>query len=206
LWLEPDVEMPRRGSLLAGGRTRIVVPGPLGAFAAGLRAELTSQGFTRQVVAKHNHLLAHMSRWLAEHGLTAGDLGADLLDAYVLDRRNAGHRFLLSPRGMAPMLAYLRDLGVVPQAGASTPAGPAEELLAEYRQYLTGERSLAPLSVDRYLGTARAFLLGLPAPFEGSLQALSAAQVTDFVVAEATRRRIWAAKNMVTALRSLLRF
>jgi integrase/recombinase XerD len=200
------VEMPRRGSLLAGSRTRIVVPGPLGAFAVGLRAELTREGFTRQVVARHNHLLADMSRWLAEHGLTAGDLGADVLGAYVVDRRNAGHRFLISPRGMAPMLKYLRGLGVVPQAGALTPAGPVEALMADYRLYLTDERSLAPLSVDRYLGTARVFLSGLPAPLEGSLQALSAAQVTDFVVAEAARRRVWAAKNMVTALRSLLRF
>jgi len=39
-----------------------------------------------------------------------------------------------------------------------------------------------------------------------SLWAVSAPQVTDFVVAEAGRRRIWATKAMVTALRSLLGF
>jgi integrase/recombinase XerD len=198
--------MPRRGSRLVGDRTRIAVPGPLAVFAVGLRAELTGQGFTRQVVAKHTHLLAHISEWLAEHELTAGDLDTDVLQAYAVDRRAAGYGFLISSRGMAPTLNYLRDLGVVPQAGLPTPAGPVAELLAEYRLYLSDERSLAPLSVDRYLGTARLFLSGLPASSEASLQALSAAHITDFVVAEAVRRRVWAAKAMITALRSLLRF
>lgn len=198
--------MPGRGSVLAGDRTRIVVSGPLGTFAVGLRAELTRQGFTRQVVAKHSHLLAHLSAWLAERGLAAGDLTADVLQAFLVERRNAEHRYLISPRGMAPMLNYLRELGVVPQAGLPTPTGPVDELLDEYRRFMVDERSLAALSVRRYLGTARVFLSALPAPLEASLHVLSAAQVIDFVVAEAARRRVWGAKNMVTALRSLLRF
>jgi integrase/recombinase XerD len=200
------VEMPGRGALLVGGWTRIVVPGPLAEFAVGLRAELTSQGFTRQVVAKHTHLLAHISGWLFEHGLTAGELDTDVLQAYLVDRRAAGYGFLISLRGIAPTLDYLRDQGVLPHAGLPTPAGPVEELLAQYRLYLADERALAPSSVDRYSGPARVFLSALPAPLERSLQTLSAAQVTDFLLAEAVRRRVWTAKAMVTALRSLLRF
>ncbi|MDT5133673.1 MAG: hypothetical protein QOE41_2984, partial [Mycobacterium sp.] len=45
--------MARHGSGLAGGPARIVVAGPLGIFAAGLRAELDSQGFNRWAVAQH---------------------------------------------------------------------------------------------------------------------------------------------------------
>jgi integrase/recombinase XerD len=198
--------MSRRGSRLAGGRGRIVVTGPLATFAAGLRMELTGQGFNRHAVAQHTHLLAHLSEWLAERGLAADDLNIDVLQAYLSDRRAAGYGFLISLRGMAPMLRYLCGLDVTRELGLPTPAGPVEQLLAEYRRYLTTERGLAPLSVDRYAGTARLFLSGLPAPVEQSLWALSAPQVTDFVVAEAGRRRIWAAKAMVTALRSLLGF
>ncbi|WP_052955279.1 hypothetical protein [Mycobacterium nebraskense] len=58
--------MPRRGSGLVGGRARITVPGPLAVFAAGLRIELTREGFNRQAVARHTHLLADLSSWLAE--------------------------------------------------------------------------------------------------------------------------------------------
>jgi len=166
----------------------------LATFAAGLRTELTGQGFNRHAVAQHTHLLAHLSEWLAERGLAADGLNTDVLHAYLSDRRAAGYGFLISLRGMAPILRYLCGLDVIRELGLPTPTGPVEQLLAEYRRYLTTERSLAPLSVDRYSGTARLFLSGLPAPVEESLWALSAPQVTDFVVAEAGRRRIWATK------------
>lgn len=198
--------MAALGSRLAGDPARIVVAGPLGVFAAGLRVELTRQGFNRHAVAQHIHLLAHLSGWLHEHKLAADGLDADVLQAFLSDRRASGCGFLTSARGLAPMLKYLRGLGVVPAPGVPTPVGPVDVLLAEYRRYLAAERSLAPLSVDRYLTTARLFLSRFPAPLDASLQAMSAAQVTEFLVAEACRRRAWAAKSLVTALRSLLRF
>jgi site-specific recombinase XerD len=198
--------MAERGSLLAGAPARIVVAGPLAPFAAGLRTELTRQGFTRHVVAAHTHLLAHLSGWLAEHKMTISDVNADVLQAFLSDRRAAGHRVLISLRGMAPLLGYLHGQGVVTEPGLPTPVGPVEELLAEYRTYLRDERSLAPLSVDRYSCTARLFLSRLPRPLETSLHELSGGQVTDFLVAEVAHRRSWAAKNLVPALRSLLRF
>lgn len=198
--------MSERGSRLAGGPARVVVAGPLAPFAAALRSELTGQGFTRHAVANHTHLLAHLSGWLTERGLGAGDVNADALQAFLQDRRAAGYGYLISLRGMAPMLTYLRGVGVVPAAGLPTLSDPVQVLLAEYRVYLTAERSLAPLSVDRYLGTSRVFLSGLATPVEMSLRDLSAVQVTEFLVAEAGRRRVWAAKSLVTALRSLLRF
>lgn len=198
--------MPQRGSQLAGGRTRITVAEPLAPFVVGLRAELTRQGFTRWVVAQHTHLLAHLSEWLTNHGFPAERLDADGLRRYLSDRRAEGHRVLISARGMVPMLDYLRGLGVIPQPGLPTPHGPGDELLADYRGYLMTERNLAPLSVERYLSTARVFLSRLPTPMEVALWELSAEQVTDFLVVEVGRRQVWAAKAMVTALRSLLGF
>ena len=71
-----------------------------------------------------------------------------------------------------------------------------EQLLAEYPTYLRSERGLAPLTVLRYLGTARLFLSGLEQPPEATLQDLSAGQVTSFVMEEAgRRRRVWAAPS-----------
>lgn len=198
--------MPRRGSQLAGGPARIEVTGPLASFAVGFRQALTGQGFARWAVAQHTHLLAHLSSWLAEHGLAAEYLGADELRAFVSARRANGYGFLISQRGMGPLLGYLRGRGVVPEPGLPTPAGPVEVLLAEYRGYLQAERGLAPLSVARYLGTARLFLSFLSVPVEAGLRELSAEQVTDFLVAEVVVRRAWAAKSLVTALRSLLGF
>jgi hypothetical protein len=117
--------MAERGSGLAGGPARIVVAGPLVPFAAGMRADLTGQGFTRHAVAAHSQLLAHLSGWLAARELTPGDVNADVLQSFLTDRRAAGHGFLVSLRGMAPVLGYLRGLGVLPKPGLPTPIGPA---------------------------------------------------------------------------------
>lgn len=199
--------MRSKGSLLAGGRSRIVVAGPLAPFADSFRTTLTAQGYTRWIVAQHTHLMAHLSTWLLEQQLSADQLTAEAIGAFVAVRRAGDYQLHVSLRGMVPLLHYLRGLGVVPQPAAAVPAGPAEELLASYRAYLTGERGLAPLSVQRYLGTARAFMAGLPSPMtSGELEALSAAQIADFLVAEAGRLGQWGTKASVTALRSLLRY
>jgi integrase/recombinase XerD len=58
-----------------GGRQRprrIVVNGPLAAFADGLRRELAGQGYALDTVRDHVHLLADLSDWLGSQDLTAG--------------------------------------------------------------------------------------------------------------------------------------
>jgi len=71
----------------------------------------------RPVVAQHTHLLAHLSEWLDDQGLAADDLNTDVLHAYLLDRRAAGYGFLISLRGMAPMLRYVCGLDVIRSSG-----------------------------------------------------------------------------------------
>lgn len=199
--------MRRSGTQLAGGRSLIEVTGPLAPFTVGFRTALTEQGFTRWIVAQHTHLMADLSRWLAERKLTAEHLTVEVVDAYLADRRAGGHKILVSRRGMTPLLEYLRRVGAAPPPAAPVPVGPVEELLADYHCYLMSERGLAPLSVDRYLRTARLFLSGLPAPVEATtLAELSAGQVTGFLVAEVARIGVWGAKARVTALRALLRY
>jgi integrase/recombinase XerD len=198
--------MRRFGSQLAGGPARVEVTGVLAQFARGYRTALTDSGFARWAVAQHTHLMAHLSIWLGEHGVAPSAVTADAILAFLSVRRAAGHRFLTSRRGMAPLVNYLQGVGVVPALLEATPEGSKAELLQEYRTYLSAERGLAPLSVLRYMGTARLFLAGLGDPLDAALQSLSAGQVTAFVMREAARRRVWAAKSMTTALRSLLRF
>jgi integrase/recombinase XerD len=198
--------MRRFGSQLAGGPARIEVLGVLAPFADGYRSALTGQGFARWAVAQHTHLMAHLSAWLDGQGLVLEQLAADGVNAFLTVRRAEGHWFLVSKRGLAPLLGYLRDLGVAPAMREPTPSGPVEQLLAEYRGYLTAERGLAPLSVLRYLGTAQLFLSGLGVPLDAALRDLSVGQVTSFLTQEVGRRRVWAAKALTTALRSLLGF
>jgi len=188
-------------------RRRIVVGGPLAPFADGLRNELASQGYAADTIVDHVHMLADLSDWLSDRGMATADLTSLAAREFLQARRAAGWRTGLSDRALAPILGYLRGLGLVPPSAAPVPTTPLEVLLASYRRYLEQERGLAGSTVTHYLRCARVFLAWLPGTVERSLSQLSAAQVVEFV-GDWTTRRHSTAIDMVTlpALRSLLRF
>jgi hypothetical protein len=78
-------------------------------------------------------LLAHLSRWLAGEGPGAGGLHTTGVDRFLLARRAAGCMRLLLSKAVQPILAYLRDLGVVPTPLSPTPSGPVAAALERYR-------------------------------------------------------------------------
>ena len=186
---------------------RVRVSGPLAAYRDGFAAELAGRGYAAGSAQHQVGLLAHLSRWLDSRGLGAADLTAARAEEFLAARRADGYTRELSGRGMAPLLGYLRGLGVVP-ASPQLAACPAAELLVQdYRRYLMRERGLAESTVGAYLGTARLFLCQREARPGGlDLEHLTAGQVTGFVVQQCGRRRVAAAKVLVTGLRSLLRF
>jgi integrase/recombinase XerD len=188
-------------------RRRIVVDGPLSLFADGLRGDLARQGFASDTIVDHVHRLADLSRWLDDRDLVTGQLTSEVVQEFLRVRRSSGVRAGVGERALAPLLGYLRGLGVVPPAAVVAAVTPADVLLSDYRRYLEGERGLAAGTVKHYLRCARTFLTWLPEPLEGSLPRLSAGQVIDFVRDWTIRRRS-TALDMVTlpALRSLLRF
>jgi site-specific recombinase XerD len=190
----------------AGGASRIPVTGELSPLVEEFRNVLRENGFNRRTVAAHTRLVADLSTWLNERGLKAEEFSVDEIPVFLADRRSAGRTALVSARGVAPLLQFLRDRGVIPAASMPTPIGPADQLVAQYCRYLEQERGLAPLSILRYRITARLFLTALPDPLPTTLRELSARQVHQFVLDEVTHRRAWSAKSLVTALRSLLRF
>ncbi len=106
---------------------------------------------------------------------------------------------------MAPLLVYLRGLGVVPAASLSCPSTRAELLGERFRAYLTVERGLTKGTVTGYVDAVKPFLAALDD--DGfDLRDLSAGWVTTFVVARCSGQSRGAAKMTVTALRSLLGF
>jgi integrase/recombinase XerD len=186
---------------------RVVVTGPLSAYAAGFCAELERQGYAPQPASELVQLMAHVSRWLDGQGLMPEELTEEVAGRFLADRRGEYRKFR-TRRGLRPLLTYLRRIGVVPSpepAVQDTSDGVAW-LVEEYRRFLRDERGLAEVSIRRYLPAVRCFLAGLPGPAEAGLSRLSAAQVSRFVLDQAGLRSVPDAKSMVTALRSLLRF
>ena len=124
-------------------RQQIVVQGPLGAFTDGLRRHLADQGYALDSVVDHVHLLADLSDWLSGRDLTAADLTSVMAEEFLRERRGSGRRTGVTPRGLAPVLGYLRRLQVAPPSMVAGPATPVELVLVEYRNFLVGERGLA---------------------------------------------------------------
>lgn len=190
------------GSVLGVG-----VSGPLEGHAEGFAAMLAGRGYTTSSARNQLRVLASLSRWLAAEEVSPGGLDEDRVEVFLQFRRDQGYTCWLSPRGVAPLLAHLRLVGVVPEPVIVPPQGEVEVLLADYSAYLVNERGLVASTIGSYERFARPFLLDRQERLGGlALEALTGAEVLGFVQREAPTRSVGVAKLLVTALRSLLRF
>jgi integrase/recombinase XerD len=184
-----------------------VVSGPLAPFAAGYESWLSSRSYSASAAAGRLGQFGQLSRWLEQQGLSVGELTDEQAGRFVAARRAAGRVTWVSPRSVLLPLAFLREVGAVPASAPPRADGPLEELLAEYRRYLLVERRLCEHTVfDEYAPPARVFLEGFATADGLCLQRLSAADVSSFLARECPRRSASRARNLVCALRSLLRY
>src|SRR4051812_7198220 len=184
---------------------RVRVSGPLSAFADGFVADLVEQGYRLWPAQAHLEFLASVSRWMEPEGLVVSELTPRAIERFVADRRRAGYRSRVSPKSLRSLLAYLGELGVLPD-GDDEPLTPVEQLLAEFRDYLLVERGVTSGTVGLYEPVARLFLEERSEPIGDDLAGLSGREIHAFVLREARRRGQRSAETMVCALRSLLRF
>ena len=186
-------------------RSGIRVSGPLAAHADGFSAYLAEQGYAPASAADQLRLMAHLSHWLGGRGADAAGLTAGRVEEFLAARRGS-HVRLVSPRALAPMLRFLRGLGVVPPQPAPAASTDVDRLLEAYRCYLAGELGLAAATVRLRMRVARLFLAGLSEPAEEHLSRLGGGEVTAFVLRDCPGRSVSAARTVVTGTRSLLRF
>jgi site-specific recombinase XerD len=182
--------------------------GPIAAFAPGFAQELRRQGYTPYSVGAQTRLLAVLSGWLLQQGLTEKDLHKCEIDRFLDARRTAVYAPYLSKHSIRPILDYLRGLGALPPPMADVIVGPVAEMLERFRRYLLVERVLALTTVDAHVRAVRPFLQGRLSS-DGStlrLSDLSGSEVISFVTTRCPAQTHGAAKQTVKALRSLLRF
>jgi integrase/recombinase XerD len=182
--------------------SRVRIIGPLVAYAAGFREALEAQGYRHHAVGCQLYVMAHLSRWLLGEGLELGQLTPDRIGQFLLARREAGYTLWLSPKGVAPVVDYLRRLGVVPPPDPVVAVTAAERCLEGFPTYLREERGLTEGTVVADVHVARLFLASLPADDLG-LGRLAPADVVDFVRVQCESR---GAAYLTAALRAFLRF
>jgi site-specific recombinase XerD len=184
-----------------------VVSGPLAPHAAGFESWLTSRSYSSSASADRLYQFDQLSRWLGREGLGVGELTGDQAERFTAARSGAGLVSWASPQSATLPLEYLRTLGVAPVPAPALAQGPLEELLEDYRRYLSVERGLCDHTVlDAYGPAARLFLAGWEGPDGLGLERLRAADVTSFLARECPKRSVSGARDLVCALRSLLRY
>jgi integrase/recombinase XerD len=184
-----------------------VVSGPLAPYAAGFASWLRSRAYSPSAAADRLYQFDQLSRWLEREGLGVDELTGEQAERFAAARRAAGLVTWVSPPSVMLPLGYLRELGVAPVPAPALAHDPLEELLADYRRYLSIERGLSDHTVlDAYGPAARLFLAGREGLDGLGLGRLSAAEVSSFLARECPKRSVSGARDLVCALRSLLRY
>jgi integrase/recombinase XerD len=179
----------------------VVVPGPLAVVADGFEKALAEQGYRPLSAANQLRLLANLSRWMSSESLSPAELTEVELERFLVVRREAGYTCWRSWRGLGPLVAVLRDEGLIP--GPVAPVLSAVDvLLAEFAEFLRAERGLAEATIAWQVRGARRFLEVVMV--DGV--ALTAAAVVSYVGSTCVGMAVGTAKLELTALRSLLRF
>lgn len=179
--------------------------GALAGHVDGYRAWLAGHGYTAQTARHLLRDLGQVGLWLSRNGLDVAGLDEAQLEMHVADLRRAGRRRVCGPRGLVPLLTYLRESGVVPEPQVIL--SPADALLTRYRSWMESERGLSASTMLRYEKTARRFLAEQATP--GGVFApagLTGADLSAFLLRECARVSAGSAKGRVAELRSLMRF
>jgi len=181
----------------------MAMKGPLAPWAPGMAERLTLLGYTPRLVERHLHLAGGLSKFLHRRGLAAADLSPDLIEQFIAAVRAKNRSWRPTARSLSWLVDYMREVGV-----AITPAAPRERsgqevLIERYRDYLTVERGLEPVTIANYVRVVTRFL---EAQTGRELDELSAADVSGFMTSQCRQVSTRAAERLATGLRSFLGF
>ena len=160
------------------------------------------------VYVKAMHALS-FDGWLARQRIALNNLAE--VHASQFGRRRRRYRGCIRPEtrhrerfDVLHVLRYLRAIGVCPDVPRV--ATPAINLAAAYEHHLRQRRGLADSSIARYGRVVQQFLAERFGDADVDLRVVRAVDVIDFVRRQAQRLRPPAAKCIVNAMRSFLRY
>jgi integrase/recombinase XerD len=179
--------------------------GPLCQHIQPYIAHVHERGYKLKTIRYHLRLMADFNRWLVRTGRALRDLNEAAIETFLpatISQRTwrAGERAAL-----LRMLYILRETHVTPQAKAVQQT-PAQALAAQYRQYLTEERGCSDWTVENYSRHIDRFLTQRFGAGPVIFERLRAQHVIAFVQREAGRNGRGFILQVVTGLRSFLRF
>ena len=187
-------------------RYPLIPGGPLAGLVHPFRMEMIRLGYAVRTAQDNAYVLACLSRWLDRTGLVPQRLGAAELEEFVRHRRTVGYRRWLSVRSLREMLAFLRQVDVIPPEQPRQVEDPVAELVERYAGYLRRERRLSERTISGRAPIVDRFLRTLVVEDLLRVELLAPQSVVDFVLDAGRRYAVGSMKVVTVSLRSLLRY
>lgn len=189
-----------------GTRRSMPVSGPLAGHEAAYRAELVRQGYKPRSVSLLVRLVDELGDWMQERGCAAADLSRVLADEFVVDFRARGGAYQPTVAVLDSLFGYLERSGVIAPESPPSPSTPVEVMVEEYRRYLREERGVVPATIAMYTRVATTFLAWQQDHGRDDVAELTAGEVVAFVTEVCPTYTTGWARQVLTGLRSFLRF
>lgn len=163
---------------------------------------LQEQGYQAETVRQHLRFIANLNRWLTRNECDLRGLNEKVIVRFLrrrFFRRNG------AARALHRFLGTLRKAGVTPPAKVVPPTA-VQRLLDQYRHYLLQEQGCSNWTVGNYARPVGRFLAQRFGTGPVGFAKLRACDVTAFVQRNARDHSPPHTKQVVTALRSFLRY
>lgn len=181
----------------------MAMKGPLAPWAPGMAEKLTALGYTPRLVERHLHLAGGLSKFLLRRGLAATDLSPELIEKFFAAMRAKNRSWRPTARSLSWLVDYSREIGVITAPADPRERSSEEALIERYRDYLTVEHGLEPVTIANYVRVVTQFLA---ARTGHDLAELTAADVSGFMTSQCRQVSTRAAERLATGLRSFLSF
>lgn len=177
-------------------------------YLAAVASTLQEQRYATESIQRYVREAAAFSRWFARQRRPVHDLNEQQLERYLHLRVSVIRRRRVIRRGVHFLFVHLRALAVIPlPVAAPRPVTAVEHWVRRYQTHLANVRGLAPTSQQQYVRFARRLLIQLSTgDDEITWGAFTAERVTQFLTADAARRRGVGPHTTASAVRVFLRF
>lgn len=180
--------------------------GPLGAHIDAFIRPLVDKGYATDTMRRAAWLVADYSRWLARRRIAVSDLRLGHADAFLRGRkRRRAPRDEDRPTLMR-LMEHLANTGAIAPTTVERTQTPAQQLEAQFVEYLRRERNLAPATVQSNRLDARRFLVSVLGEGKSTLEHIGPQDIIAHIRLISNGYRPSSAGRVVGNVRSFLRF
>jgi site-specific recombinase XerD len=180
--------------------------GPLGGYIDAYIDLLAAKGYSRDSRRRSAWLVGDFSRWLDQRGIAVAAVDQNLVDAFLRGRRRRRAPRVEDRSTLLRLLAHLALQGVTCIPSPKRAPTAAEQIEANYVDYMLHERNLAPATIRSNRIEARNLLTSLFADGPTTFDTVEARDVMAHIRRATKACRPTSACRVVGGVRAFLRF